>query len=150
MIILLQTLRFILGSLFEEALSDNSSQQEEQGKAKKWKDKMDTGRQGGQKGPATHANIPCTVYIHTHTHKHYMHSCMYTCIIHTHTCLDSLLKEKRLIDYWWKCLAKRRWAWRRFSLLEHMCVSLPELRPVLWTVSDWKHLHVNAHNCECM
>ena len=113
--------------------------------------RRDRVRQGEQKGPITLWSISCTVYIipaltntHTHTHSH-THTHIHSGNTHMLTELAER-KETDKLRWGWKCLAKRRWAWRRFSLLEHTCFSLLELRPVLRAVRDWKHLHVNVND----
>lgn len=81
---------------------------------------------------------------HSHTHKH-------TALYATHMLKELADKEETDRLRWgWKCLAKRRWAWKRSRLLEHICFLLPELRPVLGAVRDWKRLHVHVADPESM
>lgn len=107
-------------------------------------------KQGERKGPITHADMP---YIcHTRTPPLTAAQRIICAFIRIAHIPRELCERKETDRLRWglKCLAKRRWALRRFSLLEHMWLSLPQLRPVLWAVRDWKHLHVNMHDYDCM
>lgn len=51
-------------------------------------------------------------------------------------------KETDGLRWRWKCLAKRRWAWRRLSLQEHICFSSRKLRP--GSICLWRCLNVSV------
>lgn len=125
----------------------SNSQQEEWGQAEKWRKRMDTARREERQGEAMSTERTNNSYQHitsTRTHAH----TLCTFIQATHMLRElAERKETDILSWGWKCLAKRRWAWKRFSLQEHICFSLLEFGPVLWAVTGWKLLHENVLQC---
>lgn len=83
----------------------------------------------------------CNEYELQHTSTH----TLYTIIRTTHELGEHAERKwTDILSKGWKCLARRRWAWRRFGPLEHMCFSLLDSRPVPWAVTGWTLRHGNV------